>query len=100
HQKGVLHRDLKPANLLVDGRGRAKVIDFGIAREMGQTAEHEGLAGTLAYMSPEQADARNAHLDVRSDVFALGAVLHEVLTGRPLHELEGVPLEEALRRIR
>jgi WD40 repeat protein len=89
HARGVLHRDLKPANILVDGDGRPRVIDFGIAKAIdGDRAATLALTvttrlvGTLQYMSPEQFGQRDA-ADTRSDVYALGLVLHEALAGRP-----------------
>ena len=108
HQRGVLHRDLKPQNLLVaeDGdRPCAKVIDFGIARTLEDASRgltRTGVVlGTLATMAPEQLDAEGgAGLDARADVYALSAVLHELLTGRPPLELDGLALPEAARRIR
>ena len=84
HQKGILHRDLKPANILVTTDGRVKVLDFGLATVMTSephvTRTSAGIvAGTPAYMSPEQAEGKP--LDARSDIFSFGAVLYEMLTG-------------------
>jgi serine/threonine protein kinase len=93
HQKGVIHRDLKPSNVLVserDGAPAIKVIDFGVAKAAGaQLSEHtlqtiEGqFLGTPAYMSPEQAAGRVEDIDTRTDVFALGVLLYELLVGAP-----------------
>ena len=90
HQKGVIHRDIKPSNVLVvtaDGRPLAKVIDFGIAKatagrltERTLFTEHRAMVGTLAYMSPEQAEGL-LDVDTRADVYSLGALLYELLTG-------------------
>ena len=91
HQKGVIHRDLKPSNVLVglyDGRPVVKVIDFGVAKAVGQPLTertlHTGfgtVVGTPEYMSPEQATLDNLDVDTRSDVYSLGVVLYELLTG-------------------
>jgi hypothetical protein len=85
HALGVVHRDVKPANLMVDGQGKLWVTDFGLARfgaDGGLTATGDVL-GTLRYMSPEQALARHGLVDHRTDVYALGATLYELLTLRP-----------------
>jgi hypothetical protein len=109
HQRGIIHRDLKPGNILVrwDGdRPVVKVIDFGVAKalhgapadDVVRTQQGE-LVGTLRYMSPEQCAGDPGAVDVRSDVYGLGAVLYELLCGRPPHDLAGLPPLEAARRI-
>lgn len=107
HQQGVLHRDLKPANILVDGSGHPKVIDFGVARSLdarasGTTMRTEigQLLGTVQYMSPEQVEADPSRIDARSDVYALGVVLYELLTGRLPYDVRDVPLHEATRIVK
>ncbi|MBI5850590.1 MAG: protein kinase [Planctomycetes bacterium] len=105
HDRGVVHRDLKPANVLVcepsQGLAQVKVLDFGIARTVATEDEsatlltHQGqLVGTLHYMSPEQLVGRP--VDVRADVYALGAVAYELLAGRPPLELDGQPLSRVI----
>ncbi len=85
HSRGVLHRDLKPANIMIDGRGRVRITDFGIATTGVDGAPTGGArAGTPAYMAPEQ--SADGELSEQSDLYALGLVLHEMATGRPVFE--------------
>lgn len=102
HRQGIIHRDLKPANLLVDHSGRPKVIDFGVGRQVGEagqrltTATQQGeLLGTVRYMSPEQLGVGSIETGARSDVYALGLVLHEMLLGDLPYELRGRSPAEA-----
>ncbi|MCC7138100.1 MAG: protein kinase [Planctomycetes bacterium] len=104
HARGVIHRDLKPSNVLVREDGQLKVLDFGIARVVGAQApgatpgtRGDAVLGTLAYMSPER--LAGAPADTRSDVYALGAILHELLSGRLPLDVAGDPLPRALERI-
>jgi serine/threonine-protein kinase len=80
HDKGVLHRDLKPSNVMIDGRGRAKITDFGLAVGVGDDKGGAEVSGTPAYMAPEQLAGKGS--SVQSDIYALGLVLYEIFTGR------------------
>jgi serine/threonine protein kinase/Flp pilus assembly protein TadD len=113
HQKGIIHRDLKPSNVLVapyDGRPVVKVIDFGVAKAAGQRltdrtlfTEFGAVVGTLEYMSPEQAELNNQDIDTRSDIYSLGVLLYELLTGTtPLDrsQMKQAVFAEMLRMIR
>lgn len=86
HQRGVLHRDLKPQNIMLDAAGQPRVMDFGLAKTLGSDSSVTNtgtVMGSPSYMSPEQALGRNDHVGPASDVYSLGAVLYELLTGRP-----------------
>ena len=85
HSKGVVHRDIKPSNLILDGDGKLRILDFGLARLEGQESLtlSGDLMGTVLYMSPEQAMAKRIPLDHRTDVYSFGATMYEMFTGEP-----------------
>src|SRR5262249_13339363 len=113
HTKGIIHRDIKPTNVLVtrqDGRPVVKIIDFGVAKAMGQQLTEKTLftnfaqmIGTPLYMSPEQAERTGVDIDTRSDIYSLGVLLYELLTGSTpvdAEQLERAAFEEIRRIIR
>jgi serine/threonine protein kinase len=86
HEKGILHRDLKPGNILLDGRGEPLVGDFGLAKWLDASTDLTRtltIFGTPGYIAPEQADGPSAGLGPTADVYSLGAILFDLLTGRP-----------------
>ncbi|MGE3109522.1 MAG: tetratricopeptide repeat protein [Phycisphaerales bacterium] len=112
HERGVVHRDLKPMNILVDASGQPKVLDFGVARlletELGESRDammtmNTGagqILGTLAYMSPEQVCGDAAAVDARADVYSLGVILYQLLSGRLPLDVSRAGLSEAIRLLR
>ncbi|MEK6701789.1 MAG: serine/threonine-protein kinase, partial [Planctomycetota bacterium] len=106
HNKGVIHRDLKHENVLVNEQGEPKVIDFGIARVLGSDVFRTRITragqvlGTFQYMSPEQLAGRHEEVDKRSDVYALGVMLYELVCGRSPREFEGLSPLLAAARVR
>jgi len=107
HQKGIIHRDIKPANILVGTDGQPKVIDFGVARATDadivlttQNTHTGDLIGTVHYMSPEQCDGDPATIDTRSDIYSLGVVLYELLTGAAPYDTTGTTVYGAIRIIK
>lgn len=110
HQKAIIHRDLKPTNILVtevDGKPVPRIIDFGVAKATSHRlnartlfTQAGALIGTLGYISPEQADSSGEDIDTRSDVYSLGVVLYELLSGALPFDFRRLAFHEALRWLR
>ena len=119
HQKAIIHRDLKPSNILItvqDGKPVPKIIDFGVAKATAQSLTEKTMftelgmvVGTPEYMSPEQADMSGQNIDTRTDVYSLGTILYELLTGarpfdakelrRTLREARAVEMDALLKKL-
>jgi WD40 repeat protein len=101
HRAGLVHRDLKPANVLVGPGGLLKITDFGLVKQLepgGDQTQHGAVLGTPAYMAPEQADGDPAAVGPAADLYALGAILYECLTGRP--PFQGATVRDTLEQVR
>ncbi|MCG3128716.1 MAG: Serine/threonine-protein kinase PknD [Phycisphaerae bacterium] len=103
HQRGVIHRDLKPSNILVDAHHQPHILDFGLAKALGDASQREltrsgEFMGTIAYAAPEQVRGQHGDVDTRTDVYALGVIAYQMLTGRAPYPTDG-PLSTVVRNI-
>ncbi|MDD4663983.1 MAG: serine/threonine-protein kinase, partial [Caldisericia bacterium] len=103
HRKGIVHRDIKSSNIMVDGNGKIMVTDFGLSKELNvdslQEAPNE-IAGTLAYISPEQLDPKFGHPDIRTDIYSLGVVFYEMVTGKLPFDENSAPVNLAYQHLK
>src|SRR5262249_4112973 len=98
HQRGLVHRDIKPANILLDAVDAPILVDFGLALRLENFGQAPTFAGTAAYMSPEQANQRGHEVDRRADIYSLGVVFYELLTGR--RPFQADTTDELLEQVR
>lgn len=99
HSKGIVHRDIKPANIIIQDDGHIKIMDFGIAQIISEAnvTDSKAIMGTPAYMSPEQIYGKD--IDARSDIYSIGVLIHNMLTGRAPYDSTLLTAQEIKRRV-